>query len=145
MKSLKSLVMIGLTAALLLSSSHAALAKSSKSALKSYKVTFVSATLVENNSVGNEWYTGAQVNGQEISEGSSRTLKLKDSDMITLTVEAEEEDKVPESGEDSKEIKVSSLSKKKTTSTIDVIVTENRGRYSGNTAKWTFAFKIEKL
>jgi len=145
MKRLKSLLMVCLTFVLILSLSNVALAKSTKSTLKSYKITFVSAKLVENNHVGNEWSTGAEVNGQAISVGKSKTLKLKDSDVILLAATAVEEDKVPDEGAESEEIEVSSLTKPKTTSKIDVMVTENRGRYSGNTATWTFTFKIEKL
>jgi type IV secretory pathway TrbF-like protein len=99
--------------------------------------------LVENSHVGNEWYTTASVNGKEIEEGSSVTLKLKSSESLKLKAYAEEQDKIPESGSANATVKVSSVTKDITKS-LKVKVTENRGRYSGNTAEWKFTFKVQK-
>lgn len=107
------------------------------------KVTLVRVELVENNHVGNEWYTTASVNGKEIEEGSSVTLKLKSSESLKLKAYAEEQDKIPESGSANATVKVSSVTKDITKS-LKVKVTENRGRYSGNTAEWKFTFKVQK-
>ncbi|MFB9330156.1 hypothetical protein ACFFSY_29790 [Paenibacillus aurantiacus] len=107
------------------------------------KVTFVGAELTENNHVGNEWWYEGYVNGKAIEEGSSRTLSLKTTDKITLKGEAQEQDKIPEDGEGSVSVKASAVTKTITKS-VQVAVTENRGRYSGDTATWTFTFKIEK-
>jgi len=107
------------------------------------KVTLVSVRLVENNHVGNEWYTAGYVNGKEINPGSTVTLNLKPTDTLTLKGFAEEQDKIPESGTSSAKIKVSSV-KTALSKTLKVTVTENRGRYTGNTALWEFVFKIQK-
>lgn len=107
------------------------------------KVTFVSAELTENNHVGNEWYVGASVNGKDIEEGSSVTLNLKSTESVKLVAEAEEQDKIPDTGSGKAAIKVSSITKK-ISKTINVTVVENRGRYSGNEAKWKFKFTIQK-
>lgn len=107
------------------------------------KVTLVSVELVENNHVGNDWYTIAYVNDKEIEEGSTVTLSLKSSDSIKLEAYAEEQDKIPDSNTSSSTIKVSSVTKTINKS-IKVNVEENRGRYSGNTAQWKFTFKIQK-
>lgn len=107
------------------------------------KVTFVSAEMTENNHVGNDWYVGASVNGKEIEEGSSVTLNLKSTDSVKLVAEAEEQDKIPDTGSADSTIKVSSITKK-LSKTLNVKVVENRGRYSGNVAKWKFTFKIQK-
>ncbi|WP_028538636.1 hypothetical protein [Paenibacillus sp. J14] len=107
------------------------------------KVTLVRVELVENSHVGNEWYTTALVNGKEIEEGSSVTLKLKSSESLKLKAYAEEQDKIPESGSANATVKVSSVTKDITKS-LKVKVTENRGRYSGNTAEWKFTFKVQK-
>ncbi|MEK4434724.1 MULTISPECIES: hypothetical protein [unclassified Paenibacillus] len=106
-------------------------------------VTLVSAELIENNSVGNEWAIGASVNGKNLKEGSSVTLNLKSTDTLKLKAEAEEQDKIPDIGSKSANVKVSSFSKS-TNKTLSVVVKENRGRYSGNTATWEFKFKISK-
>ena len=117
----------------------------SYAATKSVKVTvtLVSAELVENNSVGNEWAIGASVNGKELEEGSSVTLNMKPSGTLKLEALAEEQDKIPDYGSKSANVKLSSFSKS-TNKTLAVVVTENRGRYSGNTATWKFTFKITK-
>lgn len=107
------------------------------------KVTLVSVELVENNHVGNDWYTTAYVNDKEIEEGSSLSLSLKSSESIKLKAYAEEQDKVPDSNTSSSSIKASSITKTINKS-VKVTVKENRGRYSGNTAEWKFTFKIQR-
>lgn len=108
------------------------------------KVTLVSVELVENNHVGNEWYTEGLINGKSIQEGESVTLNLKSTGSITLKALAEEQDSIPDEGSKSATIKVSSIGKSLSKS-LKVVVTENRGRYSGNTAEWAFVYKIQKL
>jgi len=108
------------------------------------KVTLVSVNLVENNHVGNEWYTEGYVNGKPIQEGESVTLTLKTTGSLTLKALAEEQDSIPDEGSKSTAIKVSSITKSINKS-IKVVVVENRGRYSGNTAEWEFKYRIQKL
>ena len=108
------------------------------------KVTFVSADLVENNHVGNEWWWGGFVNGSELADGESIILNLSSTGTIKLHAEAQEQDKIPDDGETTTTLKVSSL-KSSENKSLTVKVVENRGRYSGNTATWKFVFKIEKV
>jgi hypothetical protein len=130
---------------MILSLVFAVCSPTSYAAAKTVKVTvtLVSAELVENNSVGNEWAIGASVNGKELEEGSSVTLNLKSTGTLKLEAIAEEQDKIPDYGDKSTNVKLSSFSKS-TNKTLSVVVTENRGRYSGNTATWAFKFKISK-
>jgi hypothetical protein len=109
------------------------------------KVTFVSAELAENDHVGNEWWWGGYINGKEVDEGESVVLSVKSTDTIRLKAEAQEQDKYPDEGAASASIKVSSITKKTLNKTLTVSVVENRGRYSGNTAKWKFTFKLQKV
>ncbi|QUL57704.1 hypothetical protein KDC22_15195 [Paenibacillus tritici] len=108
------------------------------------KVTFVSASLAENNHVGNEWWSGGFVNGEELGEGDSVTISASSTGTIKLRAEAQEQDKIPEEGSASASIKVSSL-KETQNKSLTVKVVENRGRYSGNSATWKFVFKLEKV
>ncbi|MFP4974269.1 hypothetical protein ACE6ED_02605 [Paenibacillus sp. CN-4] len=121
--------------------SHPALAAEKK---QKVEVTFVSAELIDNQHVGNEWWWGGYVDGEEIEEGDSVTVSVPASGKITLTAEAQEQDKVPEEGSSEATVKLSSLGKNTVKKTLDVTVTENRGRYSGNTATWRFVFEIKK-
>lgn len=107
------------------------------------KVTLVSVELVDNDHVGNEWYTTASVNGKTIEEGSTLTLTVKPSDTLKLKAYAEEQDKIPDKGTTNATLKVSNV-KKSVSKELNVKVVENRGRYSGNEADWKFTFKIEK-
>lgn len=104
------------------------------SATSTYIVTFQQATLVSNDHVGNEWAIAAQVAGQSISEGNSVKVKVKSGGNIKLYAYAEEQDKIPDEGEATKNVKVSSVSAKGSTVKLRVTVTENRGRYSGHQA-----------
>lgn len=108
------------------------------------KVTFVSAELIENNSVGNEWWWGGYINGKEVEEGDTVVLNLKSTDTIKLKAEAQEQDKYPDDGAANATVKVSSITNKALNKSMNVTVVENRGRYSGNVAKWKFIFKIQK-
>ncbi|WP_150265537.1 hypothetical protein [Paenibacillus tepidiphilus] len=107
------------------------------------QVTLVSAELVENNHVGNEWYTEASANGKAIEEDSPVVLDVKASGSIELQAYAEEQDKIPESDTSTATVKISELSKP-VTKAVKLTVTENRGRYSGETAEWKFTFKLQK-
>lgn len=107
------------------------------------KVTLVSVELVDNDHVGNEWYTTASVNGKTIEEGSTLTLTVKPTDTLKLKAYAEEQDKIPDKGTTNATLKVSNV-KKSVSKELNVKVVENRGRYSGNEADWKFTFKIEK-
>ncbi|WP_028543602.1 hypothetical protein [Paenibacillus taiwanensis] len=107
------------------------------------EVTFVSAELVENDHVGNEWATGASVNGKTIKEGESLVLAVKANGSISLKANAEEQDKYPDKGTTSQSVKVSSITAKASEKVLNVTVTENRGRYSGNKAKWKFIFSVK--
>ncbi len=107
------------------------------------KVTLVSVELVDNDHVGNEWYTTATVNGKTIEEGSTLTLTVKPTDTLKLKAYAEEQDKIPDKGTTNATLKVSNV-KKSVSKELNVKVVENRGRYSGNEADWKFTFKIEK-
>ncbi|GMK48890.1 hypothetical protein PghCCS26_60200 [Paenibacillus glycanilyticus] len=108
-----------------------------------FKVTLVGVELVENNHVGNEWLTKAYVNGKEVQKNKSITLSLKSTDSIKLKAYAEEQDKIPDSNSANDTVKASSITKT-VNKALKVVVTENRGRFSGNTAEWKFTYKIEK-
>lgn len=108
-------------------------------------VRLESAQLEYNNSVGNEWSISGTVNGMQISTGKSIDIKCKPSDTINLSAQAVESDSIPDVGNGSASVQVSKLDlSQKNSFTISVIVTENRGRYSGHTAKWNFVFSINK-
>ncbi|REE86519.1 hypothetical protein A8990_110129 [Paenibacillus taihuensis] len=108
------------------------------------KVTLVSAQMVSNNHVGNEWWYGGYVNGQELDEGGSIVLNVSASGTVSLKAEAQEQDKYPDDGEAAASVKVASIGKG-ATKALNVTIVENRGRYSGNTAKWKFVFKVQKV
>ncbi|GIQ65096.1 hypothetical protein PACILC2_36640 [Paenibacillus cisolokensis] len=86
-KGIKALLVLSLFA-LLLAQPVSAAAKTVE-----VKVTLVRVELIENNHVGHEWYTTASVNGKELREGSTVTLKLKSTGSVKLEAYAEEQDK----------------------------------------------------
>lgn len=137
-KVMKSFVVLSLLFAVTVGSTYAA-TKTSKITIK-----FVSAELIENNHVGNEWATEGSVNNKELSEGKSVTLNVKSTDTVQIKVTASELDKIPDIGSANLTVKTSNLTKTKITKSIKVTVTENRGRYSGNTAEWKFTFELSK-
>ena len=110
------------------------------------RVTLVNAYISYNDSVGNEWYYYSEVNSSKYEIGQSKTFSILPSGKIHLYSEAYEEDSWVDVGSDDSYIKVSELKKGKAKiKKTSVIVTENRGRYSGNQAEWIFIYRITKL
>jgi len=107
------------------------------------KVTLLSVKLDYNNSVGNEWGYSFFANEEEINSGRSISLPLAKGDSLQLEAYATEFDKVPDNGSDSLSYSYSELKNNSSfTANMNVVVSENRGRYSGNTASWVFSYKI---
>lgn len=108
-------------------------------------VTLDSITCLSNNHVGNEWAFGFTANKTAVSSGSTIKLNAKSSDSIAISAKATEEDTYPDTNTKSLTIPVSKLKEGGNTYSLNVTVTENRGRYSGNTATWKFNFNIKKV
>ena len=108
------------------------------------QVSLKSADLIYNNHVGNEWSTYSEVEGYLIS-GTRRFEKVYDKPEVRLKfyARATEYDKIPDVGSNTCYINLSLQDGVKTKLvSLDVIVKENRGRYSGNTALWRFTYRI---
>jgi len=108
------------------------------------QVSLKSADLIYNNHVGNEWSTYSEVEGYLIS-GTRRFEKVYDKPEVRLKfyARATEYDKISDVGSNTCYINLSLQDGVKTKLvSLDVIVKENRGRYSGNTALWRFTYRI---
>lgn len=103
-----------------------------------------SSSLEYNNSVGNDWSTWLVINGNRQTSAKNIKIQMENTETLTITAYADEEDSVPDRGSTTLNIPVKELKKGINTYTVDVMVRENRGRYSGNTAKWSFIVKIDK-
>jgi hypothetical protein len=126
-------------------SCYTGIADAAGSAKVNVYVQLKSIECVENNHVGNEWGFSCTVNSKELQEGNSVEIKTTSSSKIKIVSEATEYDKYPDSGTKTLSIPVSKIkSNKNNTYTSKVTVTENRGRYSGNSAVWLFTFIINK-
>lgn len=111
--------------------------------LMNVKVTLQSVKLAYNNSVGNDWGYSFYVNNEEIKVGRSKSITLTKGDMLEFEAHATEFDKIPDHGNEHQRYTYDELISSGTISAeMNVIVTENRGRYSGNTASWVFYYKI---
>lgn len=107
----------------------------------SYEITYT-AKLKQNNSVGDDWGYGIKHNDEIIKSGDCVTqwsiLRLE------VTAFAIEYDSYNDRG--SANVTFDSLEVGETqTKEVTVIVRENRGRYSGNTAKWSFEITVERI
>lgn len=110
-----------------------------------FTVKLNSIELVENNSVGNDWGFQATINNSKITEGNSFEVTAKIDDTINLSGRAEEYDTIPDIGINSTIVKIKDLKlSNKNNYPVEVTVTENRGRYSGNSAVWKFNYEIQR-
>ena len=102
------------------------------------KVTYT-ANLIDNDSVGNEWYTALFYDGKHLPPKSV----IAYSESLVFYAYAEEDDTVA----DKKKVRVDfeSIKPGETLSkTVTVIVRENAGRYQGNRATWEFTITVKR-
>ena len=108
------------------------------------KVKFVNHYMDYNDHVGNEWGTSVEINGKDLDYGNEISVSLTNSNSIKITVYATEFDSIPDNSSNTKYIKLKDLKDGVNKIIVNTTVRENRGRYSGNTAKWSFEFEIRK-
>ncbi len=102
-----------------------------------------SAVCKDENHIGSNWTQEFSVNGRKVSEGSKVTLAVGD----TLTVKAviTDNDSNPDVGENTATRTVTQNDLDRGFKmTMKVSVTENGGRYKGETADWTVTFAFAK-
>lgn len=114
------------------------------SAQPAVEVTLVSARLVRNDHVGNEWSTSVKVGSQTLLRGQVRRVHPDDEGHIVITATAIEDEKYPDYGSNSIGVNVEELTGKGRSVTLDVVVREDRGRYKGNTATWRFEVRVRR-
>ncbi len=106
-----------------------------------FVVTY-SARLSSNNHVGNNWSHGLKYKDEYIESGA--TIKSTAQNSLSVTAFAREKDTYSDYG--STKVTFESLDiGEKQSKEIKVTVRENRGRYSGNTAKWAFTITVERI
>ncbi|MBE6774153.1 MAG: hypothetical protein E7544_08005 [Ruminococcaceae bacterium] len=104
-----------------------------------YKIN-ISANCISNNSVGKDWVQIFSINDQQIKNGDKISIS-KDISEVNFKIYVEEsDDSLPDIA--TKEIILNLESKEATTTSL--IVTENKGRFSGNTAEWEITVSTEK-
>lgn len=109
---------------------------------KTYVITY-SAWIAYNNHVGNSWGYGLSYDGEYVESGSQITFDDVSSSLQNIKVYAVEYDSLNDYG--SAYVSFDSLNVgEKQTKSVAVFVSENRGRYSGNTAKWNFEITVER-
>ncbi|KGK88588.1 hypothetical protein [Clostridium sp. HMP27] len=110
-----------------------------------FTVRLDNISLIENDSVGDDWKFEADINGIKVKQDESVQVLVNPTDKLNFNVKAEELDKIPDVGTNntSKDVTQLNLSEKNLYST-EVTVKENKGRYIGNTAKWKFDWIISR-
>lgn len=100
--------------------------------------------LVYNNHVGNEWVFDMEIDGRRCPIG--RTVQVKCSGIIKVVFTAQEVDKISDFGSGTIDIDINTLEfNTEESAGIEAIVTENRGRYRGNKAKWKIWVYFSRL
>lgn len=102
-----------------------------------YEVS-ISASLLHNNSVGNDWQQVFTCEGSPVGNRERWTVPLDTVKTVVIDTTIREEDKWPDIGSGSLSV---DLVDGFTTSTV-FTVTENKGRYRGNTAEWEIACSV---
>lgn len=107
------------------------------------EVQLVSISNIYNNNVGNEWSHDVTVNNKPIT--THKNLEFSETDTLFIKViSSEYDEKYPDYGHNSRLIDLNNTDLSNEYSfTIEVIVTENGGRYKGNKAKWEYSFLIK--
>lgn len=98
----------------------------------------ISASLQYNNSVGNDWRKVYTCDGSPFSSGKRLEVPLGAVKTVVINATITEADKWSDVGFGSLSV---DLVDGFTTSTT-ITITENKGRYRGNTAKWEITCKV---
>ncbi len=102
-----------------------------------YEVS-ISASLRHNNSVGNDWRKVYTCEGSTISSGKRWTVPLDTVKTVVIDATITEGDKWPDVGSGSLSVDLVDGFESSTSITI----TENKGRYKGNTAEWEITCSV---
>ena len=87
------------------------------------------------NHVGNSWKKGFEFNGEALKSG--KTVSIMPDEQFTICGWAEEKDSRPDYGSHFERLTLTpEMCAKGFTIESDFYVTENSGRYSGNSARW---------
>jgi len=101
----------------------------------------VSCSMDYNDHVGNDWYEEFYINGKQVSYGDSITLPLGSS--VQAKSVCTEDDSIPDVGSASGSVSVKrEYFQSEFTITQNIVVRENRGRYTGNTAGFTVVYTL---
>lgn len=94
--------------------------------------------LLKNNNVGNDWEKSVFVNGKNFKSGDA--LFVNSGEIVEIKILISENDKVPDQS-----IHTVKLNIKDGNNICEtIVVCENRGKYSGNTALWQFSCRVNK-
>lgn len=107
-----------------------------------YRITY-SIDLKYNNSVGDEWKYGVSYNNKYIAS-SSEILIADTPTEVNLVAFAIELDDYNDYGSTNVTFDALEVGQKQT-KRVTVLVRENNGRYTGNTAKWQFDITIKRI
>lgn len=108
------------------------------------KIRIARPVLVYNNQVGDEWKFDVKIEGKSVPIG--KLVKIEGQDIIKVVFTAQEVDKVSDFGSASLRIDPAALdANNKEYTDIEVIVSENVGKYKGNTAKWKVRIYYTKI
>ena len=110
-----------------------------------FLVTIYDTILDYNNSVGNDWSITVYVNNTVV-DSDGVILYTSEEDRIDIVAECTEWDSIPDIGENSSYVIIERSDFEYGFSVdVPVVITENRGRYSGNTAKWTITLNFKPI
>ncbi|MCG8572541.1 MAG: hypothetical protein MJB14_20600 [Spirochaetes bacterium] len=105
------------------------------------KVRLQNVRMLYNNHVGNEWSYEIKVNDVIVEWDIVASIQVED--LINIVITVIEMEKSPDIGITRKQISISELSDYLNKEIpLEVVVTEDRGRYSGNEAKWRFGLTL---
>lgn len=104
-----------------------------------YTVT-ASAKMLENNSVGKEWSYYFEINGKPVGANKGVAINVKKGESIPFYVQIVEHDSIDDIGTHSGTITATEGSFY--VDDIYVTVRENRGRYTGNTARFRVTYSF---
>ncbi len=103
-----------------------------------YEVSILE-NLLHNDSVGNDWEKTYCCDGSRLTDGTRFTVPIGDNINKEIDIVIVENDKDKDIGACSTSINLTDGF----VDIIEVIVTENKGRYCGRTAKWQIIFTVE--
>lgn len=102
---------------------------------------YIVESLLHNDSVGNDWQRIYTCNGEPIEHGKRWTIPLDTTETFIIEITITKNDKWPDTGSGTLSLSLVDSFE----ASVIINISENKGRYKGNTAQWQITCGVKLM